>query len=61
MPAAERLLADEEEILAAESHAAERALGGVVVEWDAGVIEETTELLPMSERVADGDADRTLG
>jgi hypothetical protein len=37
---------DEEEVLPAEGNTAKRALRGVVVDGDAGVVEEATEVVP---------------
>ena len=43
-------------VLTDERDPAQRALGGVVVERDPGVVEEDAEFVPLAERVADGGA-----
>ncbi len=45
-------------IIAADDGAAKRALGGVVVERDGRVVEETREAVPDFEGVVDGVVDR---
>jgi len=39
-------------VLATDDGPADRALGGVVVEWDPRVVDETRESIPGAERVA---------
>lgn len=53
--------ADEEEILATEGDDAESSLGAIVIGRHARVVEEDGELGPLTECVADGDAELALG
>jgi hypothetical protein len=51
----------EEPVLAAEGDRADGALGGVVVDFDATVVEVSGERRPAGEGVADGLGDGALG
>jgi hypothetical protein len=52
---------DEEVVLAAERDATESALGAVVVEGHAIVVEDDAQLVPLVVGVAERDADGALG
>jgi hypothetical protein len=51
---AARVGAREQEILAAQSHAAKRPLSGVVINFDSSVIDESGERYPARQRIANG-------
>lgn len=53
--------AGEEPVLASEGDRADAALGGVVVDLDAAVVEVSAQRRPAGERVADGLGDGALG
>src|SRR5437868_3100702 len=53
-------IADEEVVLATERDPSQRALGGVVVERHACVVEKAAELAPLVQGVPDRRRDRAL-
>ena len=58
---AARVRAEEEVVLAAKAHAAQRSLGRIVVDLDAPVLAVARERLPVRKAVADGLREVGLG